>query len=439
MESETSNQSYENCNDFFYATVCHVCKRFGGNVRLKRCGGCKMIFYCGLRHQKYHRQQHRSLCNAVRDVLTSYEYNIEQPDATSMESDQKKIMLIELVETELGRSLEKYEREMFEFSRKCAICQELDDTLLKDCRKCAASYCKYHIDSIQHNDICAPLGLCFRSELLYGKTKDLEMHDLQQGCTFTKTFQDMKHFIKTYANLQNPLEYDIMEAIYSQYLTRPLTLFHATRLLEYVPKSKNLVIHVVGANIREEVTCSAWQILLDFMDIESLMIVMIGPELHPLVSPVSLKSGRKECLFKFYKELYENYVRGQSFVKPDLIVGFNTVIHQPIELGFHSKILTSFIELFMEQNCPLILTGYTLSQVKCEANRIDIRNRTIDYRFIARNPFSCLKPFRTSCPYNVFYENQYILAYRSSSVTNCKRNISNRHKLKSMSNMARKM
>lgn len=33
-------------NRFSYTTLCHICKKFDNNVVLKRCSGCRMIFYC---------------------------------------------------------------------------------------------------------------------------------------------------------------------------------------------------------------------------------------------------------------------------------------------------------------------------------------------------------------------------------------------------------
>ena len=54
---------------YYYPNMCHVCHCFGENsISLKRCGGCNMISYCGLEHQKKDWLEHRDFCKAVTKV-----------------------------------------------------------------------------------------------------------------------------------------------------------------------------------------------------------------------------------------------------------------------------------------------------------------------------------------------------------------------------------
>ncbi|XP_011868478.1 PREDICTED: uncharacterized protein LOC105562331 [Vollenhovia emeryi] len=394
--------------------MCHVCKRFGDDVRLTECGGCTLIRYCGPEHRKHHWQEHKSLCIAVPDVLRTN--HLDDRGAPSTQWADKKMTMMGLVETTLGRTLETYEKEMFLFPRECAVCQGMDQQWLQDCPNCAASYCKDHVDNIRHEDICARLGLCLRFELLYGKTDDLEVRYPQQ-VTCTSTFLDMKDFLNTYVDLptDSGLSYDIVEAAHSQHLTRPLTLFHAMRLLEYVPKNKRLVIHVVGANMMEEITWPAWQILMALLDLTFLLVVMIGPELRSCtVLRNRCKLGQKECAYACYKQLYENYVRSQLFEKPDVIVGFNANIQQ-YELESPRETWAPSMRVLAEQNCPFILTGYTQLHLESDMERMNsILNRNIECPSSVKNLFASLKPHRSSWPDNVVYDNQYMILHRRS-------------------------
>lgn len=404
----------------FYATICHVCKRFGDGVRLKRCGGCKMIAYCDQQHQKQHWAQHKSLCKAIQNVLRVY--RIENRGVTLEEWRNIKMNFMLLVLLKLGRRLKLYEKQMFMLSRECAVCYERNGQLLEDCQKCAASYCKSHKDSIAHRDTCASLELCFRLDLL---TMEENFHLPDQYLRHTSdadTCQDMNDFIKfIYRNIQTHSEKifdDTLAAIDSIFLTRPLTIFHAMQLLNYVPKRKDLVIHVVAADVAEESTFKIWDILLYLIKtITSLLVIMIGPKLHK----VNLSDFSNNCMLlekkfslEFHDVLYENYARSPSFIKPDLIVGFNTGIHEH-ELVSTIETWASSIQMLAKQNCPFITTCYTQQEGEKDIDRINfILNRNVDYLYSGKNPFASLRPSRSfDLMERVFYDNHYLIVYKS--------------------------
>ncbi|XP_024873357.1 uncharacterized protein LOC112455575 isoform X1 [Temnothorax curvispinosus] len=148
---------------------------------------------------------------------------------------------------------------------------------------------------------------------------------------------------------------------------------------------------------------------------------MIGPELQ-------LKAHRlseyfcnhwklpedKNLTFDFYDMLYENYARSPSFVKPDLVVGFDLGI-QEHELGSSKKTWAPSIKLIAKQNCPFILTcGFTLQNFKKELDKINtILGRKVNYLYSGVNPFAGLSPFRKAAPEYVLFTNQCIVVYRS--------------------------
>ncbi|XP_071556520.1 uncharacterized protein [Temnothorax nylanderi] len=398
MESEASNQINNDYTElFFYATMCHVCKRFGDGVQLKRCGGCWMIAYCGQEHQKQHWKQHKPLCKAIRDVLR--DYNMDYRDETTEEWAGKKLTFMQLVSRTLKRRLTMCEMQMFKFPRECLICHERNAQSLKVCQKCAACFCKSHKDGIEHRDICAPLELCLYTDLFVmgEENSPLDLQPYLQHISCTSTFQNMKDFIKACRNIQtdSELSCNARAALDSEYLTYPLTLFYAMRLLNDVPKSKDLVVHVLGPRMSE----IGWEILPRLIrTLVSVRVILIGPELcklNLLHDCDNCMSREKKCLtFEFHDVLYENYVNSSSFVKPNLVVGFNLYITKH-KLGSCEETLAS-IKLIAKQNCPFILTSPTLRTFKKVTDGINtILDKEVDYLYSEKNPFGSLIPHRS--------------------------------------------
>ncbi|XP_018405707.1 PREDICTED: putative protein MSS51 homolog, mitochondrial [Cyphomyrmex costatus] len=398
--------------------MCHVCKRFGKGICLKKCGGCRMIAYCNRQHQKQHWSEHKALCRAIQNVLR--DFTLEDRDVTLEEWNNKKLNLILLVSLKLGRPLKVYENEMFQFPRECAVCHEQDDQLLEDCQNCASiSFCKAHKDSIIHKETCFPLELCLRSNLLFinEENSTLDLHYLQH-ISDTDTFQNMNDFINAYGNIQTEMKmsYNILAAKHSQYLTRPLTLFHAMQILDYVPQRKDLVIHVVAASYAEETSLVTWEILLHLIKTTmSLVVILIGPELKCKSSSLSICDNcilrKKKLSLEFHDVLYEDYVRNPLFIKPDLVVGFNAGIFENI---FSEETWTPSIQMLEKQNCPFILTCYMQKELEEEIDRINtILDRKVDCLYSGKNPFASLRPFRVLGPEQVFYQNHYLIIYRS--------------------------
>ncbi|XP_024868156.1 uncharacterized protein LOC112452269 [Temnothorax curvispinosus] len=255
--------------------MCHVCKRFGDDV-LKRCSNCKIILYCGSEHQKQHWKKHKSLCKAIQNVLPYYSMDDGGETTDDELWTEKKLMFMQLVSSRLGRRLNADEMQMFCFPREGLVCHERNKSL-ESCQKCAASFCKNHKDGIEHRDICAPLELCLCTDLFSMRegNSPLDLHFYLQHISCTSTFQNMKDFIEAFGNIQidSEMSHNVWAAQHSEYLTCSLTLFYVMRLLKYVPKSKNLVIHVLGTNGSDEIFRTFWEILPRL--IGTMMIVIV--------------------------------------------------------------------------------------------------------------------------------------------------------------------
>lgn len=113
---------------------------------------------------------------------------------------------------------------------------------------------------------------------------------------------------------------------------------------------------------------------------------------------------RKELSFEIQSMLYEDYLRSSSLAKPDLIVGFNTNIHESKEA----------VWAFAELGCPVILTCYTQMELEEEQAKISaiLENKT-KCIYLGKNPFASLRPYRDYETEELFYQNNYIIIYRT--------------------------
>jgi len=228
----------------------------------------------------------------------------------------------------------------------------------------------------------------------------------------------MKDFINAHTNIaQNQLDIplNVWVAIQSEYLTRPLTLLHGLQILNYVLKSDSLIVHVIGANFIELETAKSWEILLHLISgITSVKIIMIGPELpHESITTKicnSCVTQRKELLFEIHSVLYKDYMHSSLFVKPDLVIGFNTGIHE--EIAYPEETWTPSIQTLAKQNYPLILSCYTRVEAEKEAARINtILKNEMKYIYSEKNPFASLRPYRDYETEDLFYQNNYMIIY----------------------------
>ncbi|XP_077254734.1 uncharacterized protein LOC143893349 [Temnothorax americanus] len=379
-----------------------------------------MISYCGQVHQKQHWKLHKPLCKAIQDVMR--DDSMDYCGETTHEWVRKKLIFMKVVSYRLGRDLNMDEIQMFNFPRECLVCYEQNAQSLKDCEKCVASFCKNHVNGTEHKNICASLELRFRSDLLSVR-EEMNLPDIRcylRYVTDEGKFQNMKDFINAYWNIPTDSKWSrkIWIDQHSLHLTRPLTLFHAMRLLNYVPKSKAIVIHVVGACYLDEISLVGWEVLPRLIGTAMpVTIIMIGLELelkiHPEYVCNCMLPENKNLKFDFCDMLYENYVRSPSFVKPDLVVAFDLSI-QVHELGSSKETWAPSIKLIAKQNCPFILTCCTLHNFKKKLDKIStMLGRKVNYLYSGENPFAGLSPFRNVAPENVHYVNQYIVIYRS--------------------------
>lgn len=121
----------------FVINRCFICHKSAVETTLKRCGACKMVSYCGEKHQKQDWKNHKTFCAVVKKI----ESGLPQQNL-----DNKKLWFayrnsfLKLCERELQRTLEQHELEMIGFPKRCEICRSVNANII--CNDClCVNYC----------------------------------------------------------------------------------------------------------------------------------------------------------------------------------------------------------------------------------------------------------------------------------------------------------
>lgn len=416
-------------DSFFYGTVCHVCKCKDDDKKLKRCGGCSIILYCSLEHQKVHWPLHKRLCKCIQSVTGSRGLqNVFQEAHKCSSTDEwckMRSNLMLLIQFKLARRLSEGEQQMFMFPRVCEVCKEDDQEKLEDCKNClCVSYCSIlhqQQDSLRHSVSCQWLNLCFYIDKHFLKTKDpYPLLNIPVREEYEPLPCDMDSFISilvTFTNDTTKWNQSIEVALLSELLTCPLTLLYALEKLRTVSKNK-LVVHVVGAGAFECTFLQKWETILHCLpQLSCLDLVFIGPETEQSLETSSVlcmacqEKGRElRTKFKCGK-LYHHYATCDSFLMPDIIVVYNCGLHEHEGTDADMWLLSlPFLVKFAQT--PLILTSYTSKEAYKDVARIlDCREDGLTvYLKCAKNPFASKRPYRDwgSEGCCIFFQNNFI-------------------------------
>lgn len=411
-------------NYFFYPNACHICKKFGEEISLKRCGNCTMISYCSKKHQKEHWLQHKDLCNAICSVLKDNQVSSFLNNKQNLNTEgwtEMKMNFMLLVAIKIGRKLKHYEEEMFKFIRSCAVCHEQNVKVLEDCPNCPnTSFCTKHKNDMEHKKICYLIKLCYTLDLASITYKEeipkMRVPSPTNHISLPQNIKDLIHYYIEPHTI-SPLSIEEETMIHTEYLTRPLTLLYALQKLRYSLKNHSIVIHVIAANIIDIDGIEFGEILLHwYPNMETAKIVLIGPELSSGSMPINLCKiclyNNKQLLIEMHGILYDDFAKSISYVKPDIIIGYNAGIHECEDFKSENDTWRQSLQIIAKQECPFILTSYTLLEAKKEQERLNtVLGRDIECAFCDQNPYSSLRPYRDFETERVYYQNQYLLIY----------------------------
>lgn len=406
---------------FFYGTNCHVCH---SNETFVTCEFCRMIFYCDDEHQQDDYFSHKDLCKVLIAMMDKTETMCFYSHLKGVDSEtwvRAKIEILVKVELKLGRRLMDFEEELLLFPKACFVCHESDLDVLNDC-ECGISLCQDHRDDDTHDNLCKEFDLAYRVStakqfpIISTIVKDVI---IEENENLPPSLDD---FINKFLQIGNKISdyrvpnYDRL--MIGEFLTRPLTLLYAIKRLHLHIKP-TMVIHVLGASTFEIWSQKYWKILLFWLqNLKNLIVVFIGPEIQEftndsvelIFSETSLGDDQRLCVISPPVH-YEDYYKHKSFLKPDIVIGFNLEIHE-IELGISSSTWKQMLLTVEQLNVPFILTAGSKERARNDHRIMSIlMDMRLTYFSLESNPFAGRIPERDFQTERLRYSNKYVTIY----------------------------
>ena len=175
------------------------------------------------------------------------------------------------------------------------------------------------------------------------------------------------------------------------------------------------VIHIVGANVSYEIPPTpVWEEIPHlFPSIQKFHVIFIGPDVHWNGALIEVDNcpdcveKRRKRFCGIVRSTYEDYFNGladkHSFMKPDLVMMFNSGVHEHGEYGPWRGAL----DVILDEGFPMCSTSYSLNEANLDMeiwNSVDA-NVTMGP---TANPYRCLVP-RIDFTSNddVYYPNYY--------------------------------
>ncbi|CAH1958799.1 unnamed protein product [Acanthoscelides obtectus] len=415
----------------YYANICHVCKT--PSKDLKRCSRCKMLSYCSKKHQLLDWPIHKQLCKVIVDSNKILLQNCQKVNIALNNIRNLQHFRGILWTRFLGRKLERYEKNMLQFPKICAVCNK--DNITITCENCwNVSYCtkehqKQHRN--KHDRYCTQLKLSMDLDIKYldyHLDRDTEKLFQEQNPWIIGHYEfcipdNIQHFpsdLKSVIDCFN-VKYESVEGLKDIYKLFELDTICVASLILYCLEilgvitdrsfiSSKLTVHLVGADFTE--VTFYWDLIIKFYtkwlkNITELKFYVIGPEVKPYTFNVNIA-----CI-EFIGDVYHNVI--EKIDKPDVVVSYNNGIHE----YYGESIDTwkgSLKSLFKYDNVPLILTAYTKQEIDKD---VDIVKNVTQAKVLVgpdENPFKSLKPVRNhddDGDTTVFYKNYYYCVLKS--------------------------
>ncbi|XP_037085848.1 putative protein MSS51 homolog, mitochondrial [Pollicipes pollicipes] len=432
----------------YYPGACFVCKATpppGGS--LSRCANCRMIKYCSKEHQKLDWPLHKTICKKLRNddgssVLADGAGIVDGQEWLRHRASQT--LALRLM---LGRELRQHEKEMLFFPPVCECCHRFRPAEQIECRRChSAIYCgAEHAaqDATRHGRWCESLRLalaCDRYEARLGLADPPILPDVDEQ--YAPLPADIVTMLSSQILAEREAVPDgayvdpVLIAFLTERLSFPLTVLHALQRLPAgrpVQELERLTVHVVGAQMLVEcLGIIKWEYLVHRLPaLRAIRLVFVGPELfrgcgRDMAGAVE-DSGATRCedctrrqrdvVHEMRPTTYHAYCRGPHWTRPDVVVCFNSGIHEFAERE-EDTWRESLPFLVRHDDVPLILTAYTRTELDRDLAQLeravpDLRTRLEP----AKNPYGSTKPVRDMCredDCDVFFLNQFLAVVQGS-------------------------
>lgn len=317
------------------------------------------------------------------------------------------------------RPLKCLEFDMIDNPRVCAVCFESNPKLLKNCTKCPqSSFCEIHINDPSHENVCIKyLSTFYLQNKSYANivesmsyiNEDMKL-PLQKNVEKLPNSM-MQFFEKYFSNVPyNMLEIEkrfAFDSYFSEKYSIPLSILFAMEKLNL--NLDSMLIHVVGAHLREQVF-SYWETILHYLpQLRKLTLILIGPELFPFDANAQnvcklCVEDKRQLIVKKYATEYHNYCSSINFEKPDMIACFNP--------GFHAySSWKKSIAVFNKGQCPLMVTNFNQTEGIQDKDFIDSKYSSAKCVFNDYNPFACLHYIRSNIRYKINAINEFMFIY----------------------------
>ncbi|XP_043270292.1 uncharacterized protein [Venturia canescens] len=401
---------------FFFPNACNVCHVYGKDVELKRCSSCKMITYCGRKHQIEHWPLHKDICRVLSDILKE-KGKLYEP-RTNMERKEAwlvvKTHLKRLVERKLGRTLTNHEMEMIQAPRSCEICHETDPQKLSNCNDCPfASFCNKHPQDSKHSEKCKANNIFLETHFVM-----LPPGEYFESNNYGKSIpRDMKEAIKLY---ESTYRFDklfepkrIWDIVLSDHISRVYTFLYVMEKLA-LPKTDKMTVHIIGSTLMELGTAYYWRRVLHHVKhLRHLKIVFIGPEIeveYKMLFPCDRYTvNHRQLEVEYVGKLYASYAAEKSFKKPSCIIGFNLGIYASAP---ETDTWAPSIRVMAKLGCPFAWTAIHELESKCDRDRVStIMGKKFKCSWAGENPFASWKLVRNVIMGDFFKFNQYLNIY----------------------------
>lgn len=238
-----------------------------------------------------------------------------------------------------------------------------------------------------------------------------------------------------YFQLRTPMEYQMRNQIL------PLEFFPtATFLLsqpvaclygmyqhdrDFFTTAEELTIHVVGANAAFECeggapTCVWEEIMHCLPSVKTMNVIFVGPEVNIRnYSRLFAVQGCPDCCSKdrvrkqaFHELTYHDYYASDEFVKPDLVVAFNTGMYEEYTDSWKQS-----LEVMLTLDVPCMFTSYNKHEGDADFDvLVEVNARTLTDSTVL-NPFRVDFPkLDDGCIDKFFQDNMYYICFRGRNL-----------------------
>lgn len=414
---------------------------------LLRCGDCKLVRYCGRPCQKGDFKIHRHECQLLQSFQELY------PDLEPGGTLLRKVgtfrgvvenAMEEGTISQRGKEFWERTQKFLTHTRVCSVCGknafELDSAEWINCSTCKFGWCcsQKHFDEYKNKhseEICDKYVQSVavhkflwshaknnNEEFLYAP-ETLRDEPMQQFPTNWDQYFQMRDPEYFQFSQEGRLPPEFLPAS-TQELSQPLTCLYAMYLhgIDRFKDETTLTVHVVGASPTYEICPSCvWEELLHCLPaVKKLRLVFVGPDACSNAIDGHYESDDSGCCptcesqdrsrgTYIYGLTYHDYKASIMFKSPDLIVAFNTGMHEVCTESWKTS-----LEVILDMNVPALFTSYNKDEAVQDYALLTSLNASMLTNAPVLNPMRTAYPVIEGCTHeDIFYhQNMYCMAFK---------------------------